>query len=247
MSTLLWIVLFGTIGGLGAILISSLFLLFHERLQKFLVPALVSYATGTLLASALLGLVHHALEEVEAHDVLQLLLFGILGFFMLEKVVLWRHCHKHDCKVHDASAQMIIVGDAFHNFVDGVAIAAAFMTSVPVGIAVSLSVILHEIPQELGDFAILLHNGFSKGKALFWNALSSLASLLGALLAYFSLSKIENAVPYAMTLAAASFIYIALVDLSPGLHKKTGFKSGMLQIILILAGVATVFLTLHEH
>lgn len=137
---------------------------------------------------------------------------------------------------------MILIGDAFHNFVDGLVITAAFLTSIPIGIATSLAVIAHEIPQEVGDFAILLHSGYKKVRALVLNFLSSLTTLLGAVVTYYLLAETRQLVPYILAISAASFIYIAVADLVPGLHKNTGLKATILQVSLILAGIATIAL-----
>jgi zinc and cadmium transporter len=167
-------------------------------------------------------------------------LAGIVLFFMLEKLVIWRHCHKMHCEVHGTAGPLILVGDAFHNFVDGFVIAAAFLTSIPLGIAASLAVIAHEVPQEVGDFAILLENGYSKRQALLLNTLSSLATLPGAVIAYYFLAATQEAVPYILALSAASFIYIAVADLVPGLHKQVGLKPAVIQLVLIIAGIGTI-------
>jgi len=142
---------------------------------------------------------------------------------------------------------MILIGDAFHNFIDGVVIAASFLFSIPLGVVVGLSVIAHEIPQEIGDFGILIHSGYSKKKALSLNLLSSVTTLLGAIIAYFTLDFIQNIVPYVMAISAASFIYISLADLLPELHQKVGFWYSIRQFFLILAGVGTIFVVLQFH
>jgi zinc and cadmium transporter len=161
-------------------------------------------------------------------------------FFVLEKLVLWRHCHDSDCEVHSRAGPLILVGDAFHNFVDGVVIAAAFLTSIPLGIATALAVIAHEVPQEVGDFAILLDSGYSRRKALLFNALSSLATLPGAVLAWFWLAETRGAVPYILGLSAASFIYIAAADLIPHLHRQVTAKAALRQFVLLIAGIGTI-------
>jgi zinc and cadmium transporter len=168
------------------------------------------------------------------------LLIGILLFFLLEKLVLWRHCHTHDCEVHDGSVFPVVVGDAFHNFVDGAAIAAAVMTSVPLGVSMAVAVAAHEIPQEVGDFAILLHAGYSRSRALLLNVLSALASALGAVAAYFAFEFTPRMLPYFLALAASSFLYVAMADLIPGLHRGRTDAGPMRQILLIAAGVATM-------
>ena len=246
--TLALIILFSLLGSVGAIITAAVFLLFKEKIQKVLIPYLVAFATGTLLAGALLGLIPHALKHITPFQALFTVLVGIILFFLLEKIVIWRHCHNPECiEVHKNTAPMILIGDAFHNFVDGVVIAASFLTSIPLGIAVSLSVIAHEVPQEVGDFGILLHSGYSRKKALFFNTLSSATTLPAAIIAYFALEKIHEIIPYVMAISAASFIYIALADLYPELHHKTGFKQSVSQIFLMLAGIGVMLAVLQFH
>jgi zinc and cadmium transporter len=244
---LLWIILFSTLGSVGAIGTAAVFLLFKKKVQDVLVPFLIAYATGTLLAAALLGLIPHALKHASASSVLASVLIGIILFFILEKLVIWRHCHDAECDVHTSAGPMILIGDAFHNLVDGVVIAASFLSSFYVGVGVGLSIIAHEIPQEVGDFGILLHSGYGKRKACFLNLLSSISTLPGAVVAYFALESVKAAVPYVMGISAASFLYIALVDLSPALHEKVGVKYGLRQLLLLLAGVATILIVLQVH
>jgi len=155
--------------------------------------------------------------------------------------VLWRHCHIHDCEVHDGSVFPVLIGDAFHNFVDGAVIAAAVMTSVPLGVSTALAVAAHEIPQEVGDFAILLHAGYSRRRALLLNVTSGLASAGGALVALVALRVVPLVLPYCLALAAASFLYVAMADLIPGLHRGRTDAHSLRQILLIAAGVATAF------
>jgi zinc and cadmium transporter len=169
-------------------------------------------------------------------------LAGILAFFLLEKVVIWRHCHNAACERHASAGPLILIGDAFHNFIDGVAIAAAFTASIPVGVATALAVLAHELPQEVGDFAILLESGYSRRRALLYNLLSGLSTLPGALLAYAFLMAAQGLTPYVMALSAASFIYIAVADLIPGLHQRTDLKQAGSQLVLILAGISTIIL-----
>lgn len=218
-----------------------------------MLPHLVSFATGALLGAAFLGLIPHALEAAGAggeHRVGLALLIGVLTFFLLEKFVLWRHCHDDPCEVHSpdstarnaASGKLILAGDGIHNLLDGVLIAAAFMTSTPLGVVTALAVVAHEIPQELGDLAILLHAGYTRGQALWLNLLASLTSIVGGLLAYFALGAAMDLLPYAIAFAAASFIYVAVADLIPGLHRSVDLKAGIEQVILIAVGVAVVFL-----
>lgn len=244
---ILWIILFSILGSIGAIVTAAAFLLFRKKIQDVLIPCLIAYATGTLLAAALLGLIPHALEHVSPLPVLSTLLVGIILFFILEKLVIWRHCHNVDCDVHSAAGSMILIGDAFHNLVDGVIIAAAFLISIPVGVVAGLSVIAHEIPQEVGDFGILLHSGYSKKKALLLNILSGLTTLPAAVLAYFALETVHVIIPYVMAISAASFLYISLADLSPELHRKVGISHAIRQFLFMLAGVGTIILVLQFH
>jgi len=235
-----WIVGFSILGSFVATAGAAIFLLFPDALRKALVPSLVSYATGTLLGAAFLGMIPAGLEQAPAVAVTGTVLAGIVLFFVLEKMVLWRHCHEADCKVHSRAAPLILIGDAFHNFVDGVVIAAAFLTSIPLGIAASFAVIAHEVPQEVGDFAILLDSGYDRRKALLLNGLSAATTLPGALAAYFWLGETRGAVPYILALSAASFIYIAIADLMPGLHRQVSPAASLRQLGLLLAGIGTI-------
>lgn len=237
---LTWIILFSVLGSVGAIAGAALLLLFRESTRKTLLPCLLSYAIGTLLGAAFLGMIPNALQQNTALAISGTVLAGIVIFFILEKLIIWRHCHDAECEVHGAAGPLILIGDAFHNFVDGFVIAAAFLTSVPLGIAASLAVIAHEIPQEVGDFAILLENGYSKTRALTLNLLSSLTTLPGAVIAYFFLGATREAVPFILALSASSFIYIAIADLVPSLHRQTGIKPALTQLALILAGIGTI-------
>ncbi|HFD33094.1 MAG TPA: ZIP family metal transporter [Gammaproteobacteria bacterium] len=260
MSLLAWIIVFSLLGGVLSVLAASVYLLINDKYQRKILPHTVSFAIGALLGAALLALLPHALlvdKSVDFHDLGLTLLIGLLGFFLLEKMVLWRHCHSSHCEVHspnesassshshhqekDASGTLIIIGDAVHNIVDGVLIAAAFMTDVDLGIVTALAVAAHEIPQEIGDFAILLNSGFKRKRALFFNVLASMGTLVGAVIAYYSLQSMQHALPYILAIAASSFIYIAVADLIPGLHKKTALKETLQQISLIALGVVTIY------
>jgi zinc and cadmium transporter len=230
------------LGGLGGLVVASGVLLIRDSTLSRLVPWLVSYAVGALLGVAMLGILPNTLEQLPPTRVFTTLLAGILLFFVLEKLVLWRHCHTHDCEVHNGSVAPVVVGDAFHNFVDGAVIAAAVVTSVPLGISTALAVAAHEIPQEIGDFAILLHAGYSRRRALLLNVLSALASALGAIAAFVAFDFVPQLLPYCLALAAASFLYVAMADLIPGLHRGRTDASSMRQILLIAAGIATMLM-----
>ena len=249
MSVLYWILLSTLV---GAVLSVAAAAAIAYRASQASVSRLISYAVGALLGAAFLEVLPHAVETAPNIEQLSAtVLGGILLFFMLEKFVLWRHCHVESCEAHDQHASqndhgrsgiMILVGDTFHNFVDGILIAAAFMTDIQLGIVTTIAIIAHEIPQEVGDFVILLHSGFSRARAFAFNLLSSVATLVGGLLAYFALQSLQNLVPPLLGLAAASMIYIAVADLIPGLHKRPEIGATAEQIALIALGVGTIVL-----
>ena len=238
-----WIALgLSLLGGLGGLLVASGVLLIRDRFRAKLIPWLVSYAVGALLGISMMGLLPESLESLPAARVFATLLGGILLFFILEKLVLWRHCHTHDCEVHESTVASVMIGDTFHNFVDGAVIAAAVLTSVPLGVSTAVAVAAHEIPQEIGDFAILLHAGYSRRKALLLNVLSALASAAGAIAAFLAFDIVPRTLPYFLVLAASSFLYVAMADLIPGLHRGRTDASSLRQIILIALGIATMVL-----
>jgi len=238
-----WIALgLSLLGGLGGLLVASGVLLIRDPFRAKLIPWLVSYAVGALLGISMMGLLPESLESLPAARVFATLLGGILLFFILEKLVLWRHCHTHDCEVHESTVASVMIGDTFHNFVDGAVIAAAVLTSVPLGVSTAVAVAAHEIPQEIGDFAILLHAGYSRRKALLLNVLSALASAAGAIAAFMAFDIVPRTLPYFLVLAASSFLYVAMADLIPGLHRGRTDASSLRQIILIALGIATMVL-----
>jgi len=228
------------LGSFGGLLVASALLLFNESVRTRLIPWLVSYAVGALLGASLLGLLPEALAELPPQQVLASLLAGIVMFFMLEKLVLLRHCHTDQCQVHGAAAQLVIIGDAFHNFIDGAIIAAAVLTSVPLGVNTAIAIAAHEIPQEVGDIAILLHSGYSRTRALVLNVASAAAGLAGSLLGFSLVSFLPNVRPYVLAFSAASMLYIAMSDLIPDLHRGTVDRNSLRQVLLIGAGIATV-------
>ena len=242
MSTLLIALGLSLLGGLGGLLVASGVLLITDNARARLVPWLVSYAVGALLGVSMLAILPEALEQLPSSHVLGTVLAGILLFFVLEKLVLWRHCHTHDCEVHDGSVAPVLIGDSFHNFVDGAVIATAVLTSVTLGVSTALAAAAHEIPQELGDFAILLHAGYSRRRALVLNIVSGLSSAVGAVAAWLAFSWLPQALPYFLALAAASFLYVAMADLIPGLHRGRTDAGSLRQVILIAAGVITMLI-----
>ena len=255
MNTLAWIIASSIAGGVLSVMLAGAFAL-NERMQRYL-GAMVSYAIGAMLAAVFLDVLPEAIEQTKDVAVLSgTVLFGILMFFILEKLVLWRHCHHEHCEGHELLADahghdhgrsglMITVGDTFHNFVDGIIIAAAFLTDTHLGVVTAVAIIAHEIPQEVGDFAILLHSGYSKWRALQLNMVSSFASVVGGILGYLTLQTMQSWIPTMLALAAASLLYVAVADLIPGLHKRAQLRDTIQQVSLIASGIATVALTIH--
>lgn len=256
---ILWIIGFTAAGGVLSVAAAAAVLLFSESTRTRLLPSLVSFAIGALLGAALLGLLPDALVAHNGRtEVITLtLLLGLLAFFVLEKMVIWRHCHSYDCEVHGhsetgervydvdharkaAAGKLILIGDGIHNLVDGVLIAAAFLADVQLGVVTGLAVIAHEIPQEVGDFAILLNSGYTRARAFMYNILSSLTTVIGGVIAYFFLSLAQAAVPYVLAIAASSFIYIAVADLIPGLHRRPEVSATLHQAGLIACGVGVI-------
>jgi len=253
MSVFSWILVSSLFGGLLSVTAASLVAL---NARTAWIPMLISYAIGALLGAVFLEILPHAFELSSSMDnMAATVLFGILLFFVLEKLVLWRHCHGDECEAHAApapvhdhghdhgrSGMMIMIGDTFHNFVDGILIAAAFMTDFKLGAVTALAIIAHEIPQEVGDFLILLHSGYTKRQAFIFNLLSSLATLVGGVIAYFALQTVQNWIPTILGLASASMIYVAVADLIPGLHKRPELRATVQQVTLIGLGIGSIWL-----
>jgi zinc and cadmium transporter len=230
------------LGSLGGLIAATSFLLLGDGLRERIVPWAISYAVGTLLGVALLGLLPEALGGLTPTAALGTLLGGVLTFFVLEKLVLWRHCHDtHDCQVHTSSAaSLVIIGDALHTFVDGAVIAAAVITSIPLGVTTAIAVAAHEVPQEVGDVAILLRAGYSRGRAFTLNLLAGLGGVLGAAAMIAATKTLPGVLPYVLAFAAGNFLYVAMADLIPDLHHG-GLQGGPLrQLLLIGAGIATI-------
>jgi zinc and cadmium transporter len=228
------------LGSFGGLLVASSLLLFNDNLRRKLVPWLVSYAVGALLGVALLALLPEALETLRPTIVFGTLLTGILAFFILEKLVLIRHCHTDECAVHASTAALVLFGDAFHNFLDGAMVATAVMTSLPLGINTAIAVAAHEIPQEVGDVAILLAAGYSRRRALLLNVISGAAGLAGASLAFATVSVVPSIRPFVLALSSASLLYIAMSDLIPDLNRGQIDRSSLRQVVLITAGIGTI-------
>ena len=228
------------LGSCGGLLVASTLVSFPSQVRTRLVPWLVSYAVGALLGVALLDILPEALTLLAPQAVFGTLLAGILLFFTLEKLVLLRHCHTDECELHAATAQLLFVGDGLHNFIDGAIICSAAMTSVPLGVSTAIAVAAHEIPQEVGDVAILLASGYSRGRALLLNLVTGAASFGGALAAFFAVQLVPSVRPYVLAMSAASLLYIAMSDLIPNLHKGEIDASALRQVLLIAAGIGTI-------
>jgi zinc and cadmium transporter len=228
------------LGSIGGLLLASTLLLFRDSVRVRLIPWLISFAVGTLLGVALLDLLPEALESLKPTVVFGTLLASILAFFTLEKFLIWRHCHHDHCELHESAAPLVLIGDGFHNFVDGAVIAAATYISIPLGVTTALAVAAHEIPQEVGDFAILLGAGYSRRKALWLNILSGMSAVAGVLLAGLMIDRIPRVLPFFIPIAAASFLYIAMSDLIPSLHRGPFERSAIRQVLVVGAGILAV-------
>jgi zinc and cadmium transporter len=203
---------------------------------------LVSFSVGVLLAAAMLDLLPAAAAQLDMQRVGATLLVGLLGFFVLEKLALWRHDHSApDTPSREAVALTLTLGDGCHNFVDGLLLAAAYTEDPKLGLAMTIAIVAHEIPQEIGDFLILVAAGYTRRQAMVLNVIASLGSLLGGILGYFLVQQLTGLTPYALAIAAASFLYIAVADLVPMLQSARQPRDFALQLPLLLGGVAVVF------
>ncbi len=250
--TLLYIIVATIAGGVLSVLAAGLI---AYQVLGTLVPRLVSFSAGVLLGAAFLELLPHAFSfGIDAHHLFGALLAGLLFFFLLEKFALWRHSHHHEhdghghehgFDAHEAgkSGLLILVGDSLHNLADGVLIAAAFMADPWLGLVTTLGIIAHEIPQEAGDFIVLLNAGYSRTRALAYNSIASLASVAGGVLGYFMLARAQGAIPFVVVLAASSFIYIAVADLIPWMQRRADTESSAWQIVMVAAGVGMIAVT----
>jgi zinc and cadmium transporter len=240
-TTLVWI-LAATLAG-GALSLFAAAAVALTVLTRW-VPTLVSVAVGAMLAAAFLDLLPEAFRRsADASGLFATVLIGIVSLFVLEKLALWRHHHIHGASASDPRARaalLILVGDGVHNFVDGVLIAAAFLTDTTLGVITTLAVIAHEIPQEIGDFMVLLNAGYGRTRALLLNLLASLTAVAGGLVGYLLLDTATAALPYVLALAAASFIYVAVADLIPDLHRQDTSTPAAAQVAMLVVGVAIV-------
>lgn len=220
--------------------VGALTLPLKEKTTTLLLTGLVSFATGTMLGAAFLDVLPEAIETIEPLHALQVALAGIVIFFIVEKIIYWHHHHGTHGKEEKPLAYLNLIGDGIHNFFDGAAIAASFLSGTEIGIAATLAIILHEVPQEMGDFSLLLYSGLTKTKALFFNFLSALSAILGALIFYYFASSVKNLEGIGLAFAGGMFIYIATADLLPEIQKETEIKKSIGQLALILLGIATI-------
>lgn len=247
--TLLYIIAATAAGGVLSVAAAGIIAF---RILGTLVQRLVSFAAGVLLGAAFLELLPHAFAlGIDAHKLFATLLAGLLAFFLLEKFALWRHSHHHEhdghghehgFDAHEAgkSGLLILVGDSLHNFADGILIAAAFVADPWLGFVTTVGIIAHEVPQEIGDFIVLLNAGYTRARALAYNAIASLASILGGIGGFFALGTVREWIPYVVVLAASSFIYIAVADLIPWMQRRADTRTSLWQVFMVGIGVATV-------
>ena len=247
MDTLGYILLFTFLSGIVSLLGGAV-LLIKEKIAYKISHFLASFAAGTLLGAAFFDLLPesaHAMEEIGGshNDIFLWTLMGMLSFFLLERFIHWFHHHHDHAQTKDkATVSLVLLGDSIHNLIDGVVIASTFMVSIPLGIVTSLAVAAHEIPQEIGDFGILLHRGVKKKKVLLFNFLSACVSIIGALLAYFSIQSIQPFLPLILAVSAGHFIYIAASDLIPDIHNDDNRKTATIKTGLLFLGVLVVYL-----
>jgi zinc and cadmium transporter len=233
------------LGSFGSLLLASGLLVLKPQTRVALVPHLVSYAVGTLLGVALLSILPEVLGELTPARTGMTLLAGIITFFVLEKLVLWHHCHTEDCEGHGhvhRPGALVLIGHGFHSFVDGVAIGAAVQASLTLGISTAIAVALHEVPQQVGDYAVLLHAGYKRRSALLLSVLSAGGAVTGTIAAFTVFDHLPGFLPYALTFAAASFLYISMADLIPDLHRGKVDAGAFRQLLLLLAGLSTAYL-----
>ncbi len=235
MTVLLWIIAATLIDGLVAL--GGVFTLYlsDKKLEKLLIK-LVAFSAGALLAGAFLHLIPESLKVLESEVAFGYVIVGFVMFFLLERFLHWHHCHDGKCDVHQVT-YLILFGDGLHNFVDGIIIAGSFLVSIPFGIITTLLILGHEIPQELGDFGVLVYGGMKKSKALIYNFIAQLMAVLGGIVGFLLSNFVEGLIPYLLPFAAGGFIYISASDLVPELHKEPDLRKSLLSFGFFLIGV----------
>ena len=240
MNTLIQILLATLIISLISVL--GILLFFRQKAQKTLLFFLVSFAAGSMLGVAFLDLLPEVLEQGFNPQIPIFILIGIISFFVLEKFLYWHHHHsEHEHEEVHSFTYLNLVGDAVHNFIDGIVVAISFMNGTAVGITTTIAIIAHEIPQEISDFGILIYGGFSRAKALVYNFLTALTAVLGAVLTYFFASYVESASMYVSSFAIGGFIYIAGTDLIPEIHKEKNLRKSLVQLVMLVFGIALIW------
>ena len=213
-----------------------------DKILNKILLILIGLSAGALMGGAFLHLLPESVENSKGLDVYLLVLVGFILFFLIEKVLHWRHCHKGECDVH-TFRYMNLIGDSIHNFIDGLIMAASFVLSIPLGITTTIAIATHEIPQEIGDFGVLIYGGFSKKKAILLNFLIALTAVLGGIIGYFISNQIENIVIYILPFAAGGFIYIAATDLVPEIRKELDMKKYMVTLFVFICGILLMWAT----
>jgi len=230
--------------------VGAITLLMNEKVLNKVLVVLISFSAGVLIGGAFLHLIPEAIEHRgEKINVFVYVIFGFVLFFILEKYLYWRHCHKGElCEIHTHPVVYLnLLGDGLHNFVDGVIIGSSFYVDIKIGIISTLMIILHEIPQELGDFGVLLYGGLTKFKALFYNFLSALAAVVGTVVGFFVSQNVHNVVVYLLPIAAGGFIYIAASDLVPAIQKQKELKSANISLVCFVFGITLMYVLKVNH
>lgn len=219
-----------------------LFISFNKNYFEKLISLFVSLSVGTFLGGAFFHLIPESIEDLKSWNLsMGLVIGGILFFFLMERIIRWRHCHDGECSVH-AFAYLSLLGDGLHNFIDGISIAAAYLLDFNLGIATTTAVLLHELPQEIGDFGVIIYGGFSKRKALFFNFITALTAIIGGVGTFFFSKVVKSFVPLVPPIAAGGFLYIALSDLIPELHKKEKFRTFIFHFSITIFGILIMIL-----
>jgi len=221
-------------------------LLLKENVLEKILLLLISFSAGALIGGAFLHLIPEAVEKSGQSGVYLFVIVGFILFFILEKYLHWRHCHKGKCDIHTFT-YLNLVGDGVHNFIDGLIIGSSFVVSVNFGIATSFAIIMHEIPQEIGDFGVLVYGGLNKNKALFYNFLSAITAVIGTVIGYALANTSDDFLKLLMPVAAGGFIYIASCDLIPELHKQSDIKKATLSMVVFILGVAFMYFAALIH
>jgi zinc and cadmium transporter len=224
-------------------LVGILFLSAKKKFVERIIVLLISLAAGTMMGGTFLHILPEATESLEPTALFTMVLLSFILFYLIERVLHWRHCHHDDCKVHTKSVGYLnLIGDGIHNFIDGMVVASAFMADFRLGMVTTLAIAMHEIPQEIGDFGVLLRAGFTKKKALLLNLVSALAAVIGALVSYFASHQVEGLTTYMLPIAAGGFLYISASDLLPEIRKEENMKKAIVSFIVFLFGVWLMYL-----